>query len=129
MQPSTPHSETLQVRCRSHAFHRFASKGACPTFHPRQQWLDPLLRLVLYFKQCLDNLRGLLQELEKHQNILPEEDSASPHLLIQAIDQYGRLRIWTHDFRADLPDRSRSSLGDRLWLDHELRGNVLSIVS
>ena len=111
----TPHSET-QVHCWSRAFHYFLPQKEPVEHFTQTTMAESTPELGSLFQQCLDDFRGLLQELEKYQNKLPEEDyPASPPLLIQAIDQYGRLRIWIHDFRADLPDRSRSSSRSRSY--------------
>ncbi|KAK3985658.1 hypothetical protein QBC44DRAFT_384663 [Cladorrhinum sp. PSN332] len=71
------------------------------------------------FRQCLVDFGALLQGLRE----------VNSDILAQAVDEYSRLRIWAHDFRADLPDRSRSSLGDKLRHDHELQHNVLDVVN
>ncbi|KAK4168494.1 hypothetical protein QBC43DRAFT_366893 [Cladorrhinum sp. PSN259] len=70
------------------------------------------------FQRCLADFRDLLQDFHNNH----DKDSL---LLSQSVNGYGRLRIWGYDFRADLPDRSRHSLGAKLRLDYKLRGSVV----
>ena len=49
-------------------------------------------------------------------------------LIERALDGYARLKVWGHDFRAELPDRARSSLGARLRDRPEMRSQLTGIL-
>ncbi len=49
-------------------------------------------------------------------------------LIERALDGYARLKVWGHDFRAELPDRARSSLGARLRDKPEMRSQLTGIL-
>ena len=82
------------------------------------------------FNDCLDNFAFFLHSASKQS----AESSSWPATLRstameRAFEEYARLRIWGQDFRAGLPDLARSSLGETLRYDKELREQVESMFS
>ncbi|KAK5653697.1 hypothetical protein OQA88_8728 [Cercophora sp. LCS_1] len=74
------------------------------------------------FTQCTHSFGALLMALGA--------DDSRPIKLGQVsleslLEQYGRLKIWGDQARADLPARARGSLGDTLRHDNELKSTVL----
>ncbi|KAH6842350.1 hypothetical protein B0I37DRAFT_196029 [Chaetomium sp. MPI-CAGE-AT-0009] len=83
------------------------------------------------FRECLASFRNLLLSLQILLSLQTSEPATdhdgglTPELVRKAFEEYGRLRVWGDDFRANLPDGARSSLGDRLRRQPELRSQVV----
>ncbi|KAK4230000.1 hypothetical protein QBC38DRAFT_470986 [Podospora fimiseda] len=80
---------------------------------------QPTFDFGIRFGQALRDFSTLIQTL-RH---------AGSGMLAQSTDEYNRLRVWIHDFRADIPDHSRYSLENKLRHDPDLRYNVFCIVN
>ncbi|KAK3339682.1 hypothetical protein B0T25DRAFT_560394 [Lasiosphaeria hispida] len=84
---------------------------------------DSELELGVLFNACQNNFAAVLRAMSGNS---PSQQLRMP-IVDRAFDEYARLRIWSQDFRAALPDQMRSSLGDTLRQDSELRSQVVSI--
>jgi len=87
------------------------------------------------FGQCMEGFRHLLFALQAPKDaaadVLDHSEgrtgSLRAGLLERAFDGYARLRVWGHDFRAELPGRARSSLGAKLRDKPEMRQQLAGI--
>jgi len=75
------------------------------------------------FNECLNNFKLLLHAISQR-NTHSSSPTLRSVLIARAFDEYTRLKVWGHDFRAGLPDSTRSSLGESLRHDGELREQV-----
>ena len=78
--------------------------------------------LATLFGKCIQKFKHLLFALRA------PRPSLDPKLVERALDRYARLRIWGHDFRAEIPDRARSSLGERLRDKPGVRHQLVGIL-
>ncbi|RMJ08396.1 hypothetical protein CDV36_011975 [Fusarium kuroshium] len=86
--------------------------------------------LSVLFNKCVYGFAEVLRIISAGQTqpvIGADAPVISPAELDRAFDEYGRLKVWGHDFRASLPDLTRSSLGETLHRHGELRDQVASI--
>ncbi|KAK3381821.1 hypothetical protein B0H63DRAFT_214264 [Podospora didyma] len=87
--------------------------------------------LSVLFNSCMRDFNDLLLASTERRR-LDEADgsgtqSIDARIIERAFDEAGRLRLWAHDHRAGIPDRSRSSLGDSLRHSPDLRDQVAHI--
>ncbi|KAK4157795.1 hypothetical protein C8A00DRAFT_29180 [Chaetomidium leptoderma] len=78
--------------------------------------------LETLFGKCTQGFKHLLFALST------PRPSLDPKLIERALDRYARLKVWAHDFRAEIPDRARSSLGERLRDKPEVRHQLTGIL-
>lgn len=65
--------------------------------------------------------------LHSSSNTITETSKTSHVNLHQLLDEYGRLKLWGQEFKAQLPSNARGSLDSHLRHDKELRENVLGL--
>jgi hypothetical protein len=75
-------------------------------------------------EQFWDDLRDHIYSLSK---TMIEASKISHVSLHQLLDEYGRLKLWGQEFKAQLPSNARGSLDSHLRHDKELRENVLGL--
>lgn len=88
------------------------------------------------FRKCMEGFRQLLFALQGPKDVAADVSDNSEvrrgtlraDLLERVLDGYARLRVWGHDFRAELPDRARSSLGAKLRDKPEMRQQLAGIL-
>jgi hypothetical protein len=82
------------------------------------------------FSKCVDGYRRLLLALQTPKNFGHQDPSGvappliGPKFLQRALDEFGRLKIWGYDFRVELPDQNRLSLGAKLQHHLDLRARL-----
>lgn len=77
------------------------------------------------FAQCIDSFGNFIVALsasDSRPTRLGQVDNES------LLEEYGRLRIWGDQAKADFPARARGSLDDTLRHDNELKDMVLGIL-